>query len=288
MIEGNYIGLNPTGSSALGNAAYGVSLTQTGGSVPGATIDRNVLSASGLSGINIGNNVSGAIVTGNFIGTDATGTISVPSLNGIFLAGINATIGGTSAAARNVISGNSQNGVMVGGSGHSILGNFIGTTVTGTAPLPNLIDGVAIQNSSNNTIGGVAAGQANTIAFNGAIGIDVISGTNNAIRGNSIYSNGALGIDLGDNGATANDPGDGDTGPNNFQNFPVPTSASDRQHVVAGTFNSTATTAFALDFFASPSCSACREALPRVVHGDDRWQRQCAVQRDAGGCADRR
>ena len=72
----------------------------------------------------------------------------------------------------------------------------------------------------NNIIGGTQSGAANKIAFNGAAGILVFSGSRNAIRGNSIFSNGGLGIDLGPNGVTLNDSTDTDTGANHAAEFP--------------------------------------------------------------------
>src|SRR5262249_1482087 len=77
-----------------------------------------------------------------------------------------------------------------------------------------------------------APGVGNVIAFNGGAGVVVgtdtahgflatQAGTGNAVLGNSIFANAGLGIDLGNaDGVTPNDPGDADTGPNNFQNFP--------------------------------------------------------------------
>ena len=48
----------------------------------------------------------------------------------------------------------------------------------------------------------------------------------NRVSANEISGNGGLGIDLDGNGVSGNDAGDGDTGPNNLQNFPTLTSAS--------------------------------------------------------------
>jgi hypothetical protein len=86
-------------------------------------------------------------------------------------------------------------------------------------------------------MGGQTAGQGNEIAFNEAGGV-IVEGaaTGNRISGNSIHDNdqqGGLGIDLGDDGPTANDPGDVDTGPNMLMNKPVISSA------VAGTSGTT-------------------------------------------------
>src|SRR5207247_5435224 len=131
----------------------------------------------------------------------------------------------------------------------------------------NSQNGVNIDSSAaNNTIGGIAAGAANVVAFNGGDGVNIFTGggTSNAIRGNSIHSNGSLsshlGIDLGANGVTANDAGDGDTGPNNLQNFPVLTYASSLSFggstTIGFSFNSTASQPFTLDFYGSASCGA--------------------------------
>ena len=78
--------------------------------------------------------------------------------------------------------------------------------------------------------------------------------TGNAILGNSIFANTGLGIDLTNNGVTANDAGDGDTGANNLQNFPVLTSAemvSSTQVTIVGTINSTANSQFRIEFFSN-------------------------------------
>src|SRR5581483_9303911 len=87
------------------------------------------------------------------------------------------------------------------GSGEIVQGNFIGTSSAGTAPLGDLFNNSAVGiylASPNATIGGTAAGQANTIAFNAAAGITVgASATGDTIRGNSIHDNGGFGIDLG-------------------------------------------------------------------------------------------
>src|SRR5439155_24691885 len=111
-----------------------------------------------------------------------------------------------------------------------ILGNTIGA-----AGLANAGDGVKI-NASGTTV------QRNTIANNGGSAIEVTgTATANSLRFNSINANG-FGIALSATHPTANDTGDGDTGPNNLQNYPVLTTATASSGVVviAGTLNSTA------------------------------------------------
>src|SRR6202008_2011177 len=69
---------------------------------------------------------------------------------------------------------------------------------------------------------------------------------------------------LGADGVTPNDPGDGDTGPNNYQNFPVIT-AADSGGNVQGTFNSVPNTTFTLTFYASNSCNVAGADAQRVL-----------------------
>ena len=157
----------------------------------------------------------------------------------------------------NVISGNDSDGVQIerGASGNVIRGNFVGVTTSGAGSLGNSDGGVYVLNGSNNIIGGTLAGEGNVIAYSGAYdGVQIEAGTGNAILGNSIYANAGLGVELGIGGlVTANDPGDGDTGPNNLQNFPVLTAAmiSGSDLLVTGTLNSSISTTFDIDFYAS-------------------------------------
>jgi titin len=236
--------------------SIGGGLNTIGGTAPGA---RNVISGNRvgvLPGLN------GNLVQGNFIGTDVTGTAALGnSSDGVTFGSVSNsnTIGGTAAGACNVISGNQLNGVRIAGArtnGNVVQGNFIGTQMDGTSPLGNTGHGLLITVfTSMNTIGGTAMGAGNTIVFNGGDGVfvDSTAGTNNAILSNSIFSNTGLGIDLGADGVTPNDPGDGDTGANNLQNFPVLTSASSSVGgtTIAGTLNSTPNTTFRLEFYSN-------------------------------------
>jgi len=206
------------------------------------------------NGIVVGGNSNN--LEGNFIGTSVSGTFTLANaLDGIFINGAsNNTIGGTTVAARNLISGN-RNGIQVFGnsSANQIRSNFIGTNITGAAALGNAANGILISGSPNNTVGGVGSASSNTIAFNGAAGVAVASGTGNAILSNSIFLNGGLGIDLGPVGPTPNDPCDADSGANGLQNFPVITlaSAAGASTNVQGTLNSTPLTAYRIEFFAN-------------------------------------
>jgi hypothetical protein len=168
-----------------------------------------------------------------------------------------------------------------------IQGNYIGTNATGTAPIPNRLSGILLEDTQGVMIGGPVPGTANRIAFNGGAGIFVDSGASTSVRGNSIYSNGKLGIELngvphplGD-GITANDAGDGDAGPNTLQNFPVLTSASVGAGTtrVAGTINSTANTTFQIDVYANQSCD------PSGYGEGETYLGTVSVTTDAGGNA---
>ena len=121
--------------------------------------------------------------------------------------------------------GNGGDGVRIQGDNSTVQGNWIGVTRSGS-PLGNGGDGVVLTGGTtqNSLIGGTGAGVANTIAYNGGAGVAVLTGNGHQIRRNSIANNTGLGIDIGpgaDDGVTANDVGDGDTGTNNRQNFPV-------------------------------------------------------------------
>ena len=138
---------------------------------------------------------SGNVIEGNYIGTNAAGTAAVANASqGVYLYNApNNTIGGITAGARNVISGNSANpnptsGIYIAGStasGNVIEGNYIGTDATGTAAVANR-SGVRVE-SPNNTIGGTTAGTRNVISGNWA-GVLILGSTasGNVIEGNYI------------------------------------------------------------------------------------------------------
>src|SRR5262249_22600902 len=151
--------------------------------------------------------------------------------------------------------------VLVGGAfggrvlGTSIAGNFIGTDATGTAPLGNTSHGLVLGDWVQNTqVGGASPGRANVIAFNGRAGILVAGGNanGNTISGNAIFGNAELGIDLSAStdadGITTNDAGDGDTGPNGLQNYPVISAATGGPAIthIEGSLNSVASTTFTI------------------------------------------
>lgn len=267
-IQGNFIGTDATGSRALilgtgirvdGNS----SATQIGGltAVPG-TPPGNVINAvsgngGGGVGVVVGNSDINNVIQGNLIGTDSSGLNPLGNAtDGVTINGAFNVIGGTNVMARNVISANGRYGVRVGTDNaqvhdNLIQNNFIGTDITGTNLLGNMADGILAVFCFTNTI------QSNVIAGNHSRGVDVAAPvTSLAILGNSIFGNSSLGIDLGANGRTDNDAGDGDPGANLLQNFPDITGVAlgGGNVSLSGTLNSGTNAAYRLEFFGNPSC----------------------------------
>ncbi len=171
--------------------AFTDGLTITAGNT---TIKGLVINRFGLSAIQISSG-GGDVIQGDYIGTDTTGTLAEPNGWGQILAvndavvisSSNNLIGGTTSATRNVISGNAIDGVLVfGGSSNQILGNDIGTDVSGTHNLGNAFSGIRIE-GTNNTIGGSVAGAGNVISGNKQFGVLVTNGSpGTVIQGNKI------------------------------------------------------------------------------------------------------
>jgi hypothetical protein len=234
VVQGNLIGLDATGSYAIGND-WGIFIGQTAFNQIGGTTAaaRNVISGNGYGILIDGTYAHDNVVQGNYIGTSAAGTAAVGNFYGIVIqASSNNTIGGAAAGAGNLISGNFSYGIdmfayFTPTANNLVEGNYIGTNAAHTGPLGNGNTGVLIgqlgYGASNNQIGDTVPGAGNTIAFNGGAGVAVVDATsiNNAMRGNSIHDNAGLGIDLGNDGVTANDTGDADSGPNDLQNSPT-------------------------------------------------------------------
>ncbi|MCI0460030.1 MAG: hypothetical protein L0Z62_24015, partial [Gemmataceae bacterium] len=256
QVQGNYIGPNAAGTAAIGNGT-GVSVQDSPNNIIGEKLGTggNVIAASEGDGVNIfGSGATGNRVIGNYIGTNAAGTAALGNAAGVLINGApNNWIGGMPSGDRNIISGNRASGVVLmgdGATGNRVQNNLIGTQANGSSALGNSSHGVWLTSSArNNTIGGLADGAGNTIAFNGGDGVYVESGTGNAILSNSIFSNGGLGIDLGPNGVTLNDLGDLDVGANNLQNFPEGFIVGSDINRISGEVRNTPNTTFTLQFF---------------------------------------
>ncbi len=204
------------------------------------------------------------VIQGNYIGTTVNGMASAtPIANsyGILMVGDDTVVGGTTTAQRNVIAGNAV-GIRFGGNRTTILGNYIGVGADGTTPILTGNTGIWTSAATVARIGGTAPGEGNIIANSVYGGVLVEDTTGHAervaIRGNSIYNNGALGINLEGTSLTfnptPNDEGDGDTGGNNLQNFPVINRVErcDGTTQLRGSLSSQANRQYIIDFYNTP------------------------------------
>ncbi len=218
-------------------------------------------------------------VAGNFIGTDATGTRDRGNtFEGIFASTLLGarTIGGPTPAARNVISANGASGI-ISTVPATVQGNYIGTASDGVSPLGNrkgpFSDAAVLlaSDSINNVVGG-SGGAANVIAFNRGKGIGLINSNTVAILSrNRIFGNGGMAIDLGDDGRTANDPDDADTGPNRLLNSPVLKRAVTREGdtKITGVYRTVPAPApYGIELFANPPHTRQAERFIGFVHVD--------------------
>ena len=159
----------------LGNGLDGVAVGGANNIIGGTTAGaRNVDSANGnVSQAGVQVSGTGDVVEGNYIGTNAAGTAKLSNNYGVFVYGGDyTTIGGTTAGARNIISGNGQGLFIEGGSNTLIEGNHIGLDPSGTTAVGNIYKGIlAGYGGSNLQIGGTVAGAGNVISGNGEDGI---------------------------------------------------------------------------------------------------------------------
>ncbi len=280
-VNGNLVGLRAGGLVATANGGAGV---HVGGGASGNAVRGNTISGNAREGVVV-DGVANTVIAGNRVGTNAPGIAAIPNgMEGIVLqsGATNSTIGGPGAADRNIISGNSNAGIVIRDSGtkHNVVdGNNIGIDVSGSIRLGNGQAGVAIFDGSENRVGsdsdtisqfitgnaregvyleianGTVIGRSNAIGtgwnLSSAIGNTregvLISNSSNVVArpglvaGNGLAgmaltgaasnndilapyesgANGGLPVDLGNNGATANDTGDSDSGPNGLLNYPV-------------------------------------------------------------------
>jgi uncharacterized repeat protein (TIGR01451 family) len=153
------------------------------------------------------------LVTGNYLGIHIDGT--TPGQNagdGITVLTANNTIGGFTAAARNIISGNFGSGVVLKAStatGNIVAGNYIGLNAAGTAVVANQTDGVQILfGASNNTIGGAVAATRNVISGNNNAGVYIAGDSNGPlVCNNNVVAANYIGTDAAGTTALGNSTG---------------------------------------------------------------------------------
>ncbi len=207
IVEGNYLGTDPTGMIDRGNDYTALNIYDSthntiGGTTPAA---RNILSGSGTNNDpNISPQAEGVgiafragmdnVVQGNYIGTDATGAGKINNTIGIRLGGGRNQIGGDAPGAGNVISGNgdryqhSRPDACIGQgvweetlvnldedefltTGNSYKGNRIGTNADGTAALANCSVGLLSNPRHSSLVGSITELGRNTISGNRENGI---------------------------------------------------------------------------------------------------------------------
>ncbi|HEY1590768.1 MAG TPA: NosD domain-containing protein [Solirubrobacteraceae bacterium] len=200
-VAGNYIEGTAEAGVRIGSAATN---NTVGGTAAGAG---NLISSNGI-GVDL--RAGSVVVAGNLIGTDASGTAADGNHTGVFLTGSSGdTVGGTTAAARNIISGNEDYGVHVrNGSDNTIEGNYIGTDISGTKALGQTygvwVQGKDSQAANGNTIGGTTTGAGNLISGNfDGVFMSAVGGemTQNVLEGNLIGTDATGSAALGNHDA---------------------------------------------------------------------------------------
>jgi uncharacterized repeat protein (TIGR01451 family) len=193
VIQGNHFGTNATGTAALPNGGLDLQINSDndviGGTVAAA---RNVIAGNVL----IGQTSTGALVQGNYFGTDETGGSPLVPRGGLLqIQGTRATIGGSAgvtpggpcAGACNVFASGLSLSAPFGEAGnHVVQGNFLGTDVSGSVAL-GLSWGIEIADTTDNLIGGTDPAERNLISGNALDGV-LIANTSfrNRIVGNLI------------------------------------------------------------------------------------------------------
>ena len=263
LVQGNLIGTDRAGMAAVANAGGGVSVfafnhlsRATANVIGGLELEAgNVISGNGGPGVETSGLVGASLaiventrIQANLIGFVAIGGGALLNPTGIriFQSGSwDTQIGGLSAGAP------AGNAITASGTGIALESGINGgpyrTHIQG-----NAIRGCSVGIGGSPNPGGDAT--ANVIMWNGFAGI-LLDGGQLRFSANSITGNNGLAIDLAPAGVDPNDPGDGDTGPNGRQNYPVLTSARaiGGSTTVTGAFNSRPSQSFVIELFASPS-----------------------------------
>ena len=215
IVEGNYLGVDPTGATQVGSVDPGISFDNggggntIGGTVPGSA---NVI-ASSDDAIDLGSNDN--TVEGNSIGTNAAETqvIGVDIGVNIESNATGNTVGGTSAAAANVIAGVTDTAFLVTAGGNTFEGNFIGTDRSGsayatvndegvrqlnyTSANANLYANNLFENTQNYGLefdNSPATVKGNTITGTGDVGVEIKEPSGVQVTQNSIHDDGTPGI----------------------------------------------------------------------------------------------
>jgi hypothetical protein len=251
-LQGNRIGVGSDGMTAVPNASGGVRVDGQFGTVTvgGSVAARNIISGNGGGGYLTQNFFQADSLTfsHNYVGLAQDG-ITARGNNGI---GVD-LVSKQYAIHSNVIGSNGSHGIFcnTGTMVSSIRGNRIGVAVDGSVR-GNGGTGIRLTTVTGMVIGGAGADE-NIIANNTLAGIAITSSGEVEIAENAIHANGALGIDLNDDGVTANDALDADSGVNGLQNAPSIASAVRAGGVafISGSLSAAASTTYRIRFYAS-------------------------------------
>ena len=209
VVSGCYVGTDEKGEQEMGNDV-GLEFISNSDycTIGGTTIaERNIISGNQHIGIRL-LDVKNCSVKGNYIGTNRQGTSAIPNYDGMSMEGAVqfCTIGGTTPEERNLISGNTDYGLPLFGAGATqnvIIGNYIGTDVTGTQPIGNTYGVLFDDGSFSNRVGGDSDGERNVISGNVGYGVFFYNnGTNN-----NLLKNNYIGTDCTGRYAVANTAG---------------------------------------------------------------------------------
>ncbi len=227
IIKGNSGGatrveLNGTNAGASANG-----LTITAGN---SLIERLVINRFGGNGIEI-SSAGFNTVKGCIIGLDSSGTVVRANNVGILILGSSDNvIGGLATGERNIISGQTTDGVRIQAatmpsaipaSRNKLIANYIGTDATGRFDLGNTGFGVNIDGGDLSIIGGTDTAERNVISGNngGGLRIGAATGANNRVVGNNVGLDASGTFPLGNGvlGGSGSAPGILiDNAPNNF------------------------------------------------------------------------
>jgi hypothetical protein len=157
-VRGNVIGLDPSGTRVMGDQGVGVAVGDAGNVIGGpAPADRNVISGSQIEIFM--KEARETTIEGNYIGTDAAGTVSLRR------AGAGPAIGVWVGSSRNLIARNIITGgvnILDPGSNYnSLVGNLIDLDVTGAKSLGS---GGIVVSEPFNRVGGTLPGEANVLS----------------------------------------------------------------------------------------------------------------------------
>jgi titin len=266
VVQRNLIGTDATGEEPLGSQ-LGIDLRGNANTIGGTLGDTGNVISGGIAASGSGN-----VIAGNFIGTNIDGSKALPNQGtGVGIGGANNTVGGTTSAARNIISGNSGSfggGAVYlrgGATGNTVEGNYIGTDVTGQVALGDGT-GVFVAAASNNTIGGnVISGcgtgveidsngeapsltsgnvvQGNLIGTdatgtrilgNASYGVEILSGQGTQVTGNEIAGTAPAGSDYQGSAVVLS----GGTSGNTISGNTIASNAGNGVAVISGTDNS--------------------------------------------------